>query len=503
MARTDTGSAKASFVATYDAQTILSYAPRGLWVGGGAEAAGGSDTISVFDPATGMLIDTYSGGSTEDVDKAVSSAASAFTVWSRKPPAERASTLLAAADILHARESTFATLDSLTVGKPLREAQGEVATSVRFLQYYAGIADKLEGETIPLSTAYMAWTELEPVGVVAQIVPWNSPLSMVLRGVAPALAAGCSVLVKPAEQTPYTALLLGEVLRDAGLPDGAYNVVPGTGVVVGRALSRHEGVAHVTFTGSVNTAKAVMQDAATHLASVTLELGGKSPLVVLDNADIAAAVNGAVTGIFANAGQVCAAASRLILLPGCADEVIDRVVTRAEAIRLGAGLMDPDMGPVVSEPQLDCIASMVDRAKGQGARVLTGGNVARVDGVGNGYFYQPTILEIDDPSDEIAQEEVFGPVMVVQRAPDLDTAISLANGTRYGLVAGIYSQSIDDALTFSRSLDCGQVYINKYFGGGVETPVGGTKQSGFGREKGLRGMHAYLRAKCTTVYLGS
>lgn len=484
------------------ASVILGAAPRGHWIDGAAFLPTGVGSLTVFDPATGQRIDDYRAGSAEDVDVAVRHAAAAFKTWSRMAPANRAALLYDAAAEVERRMDCLARLDSLSVGKPLREARGEVATAAGFLRYYAGLADKLEGETIPLSTAWMAWTDREPVGVVAQIVPWNSPLSMVLRGVAPALAAGCSVVLKPAEQTPYSALLLGQILRDVGLPDGAYNVVTGAGPVVGRALARHEGVAHVTFTGSVATGKSVMADAASHLASVTLELGGKSPLVVLDDADIDAAVAGAVAGIFTNAGQVCAAAARLIVLPGRAEEVVARVVARAMVLRLGAGLTDPDMGPVVSRVQLDRIARMVGTAMANGAQVLAGGKQAEVPGLQGGYFFQPTVLEPRDQTDEIVQEEVFGPVLVIQRAADLDQAIVLANGTRYGLVAGIYTRSTEDAVAFSRAVDCGQVYVNRYFGGGVETPVGGTRQSGFGREKGLRGIEAYLRAKCTTLYLG-
>jgi len=488
----------------YDAADEVSDMPIGCWIDGALEVAHGDSTIDLTDPASGKTFGRYHAGSASDVDDAVGAATRGLRGnWRAFAPRRRAEILAKAAELLATRAESLARVDSLCVGKPLREARADIAVAVRFLQYYAGAADKLEGETIPMGPDFWASTELEPVGVVAQIVPWNTPLPMLLRGVAPALAAGCTVIAKPAELTPYSALVMARIFADAGLPAGVFNVVPGVGDQVGAQLAQHPGVAHIGFTGSVATGQSVMRAAADHVASVTLELGGKSPLVVLDDADIEMAVQGAVTGIFSNAGQVCAAASRLIVLPAIAERLIEKIIAKANGLRLGPGLNDPDMGPVVSSRQLGKIEAMVREAISlTGTQVLAGGSRAVVPSCEEGYFFRPTVLEVDRADASIANEEVFGPVLVVERATDFDHAIALANHTPYGLVAGIYTRDINKAMRFARAVDCGQVYVNRYFAGGVETPVGGTKQSGFGREKGLRGLHAYLRSKCTTVYLG-
>ncbi len=488
----------------YDAVEIVSDMPAGCWIDGALEQALGESVIDLTDPACGRIFGCYRTASNGQVDDAVTAAALALRGdWRAFAPRRRAEILAKAADLLVMRSESLAKVDSLCVGKPLREARADVAVAVRFLQYYAGAADKLEGETIPLGPDYWASTELEPVGVVALIVPWNSPLPMLLRGLAPALAAGCTVIAKPAEQTPYSALVMAQIFAQAGLPAGVFNVVPGIGAQVGAQLAQHPAVAHISFTGSVATGQSVMRAAAGHVASVTLELGGKSPLVVMDDADIDMAVQGAMAGIFTNAGQVCAAASRLIVLPAIADRLIEKIIAKADALLLGPGLNDPDMGPVVSSLQLGKIEATVHEAVSkQGTQLFVGGSRALVPFCEGGYFFRPTLLEVNRADARIANEEVFGPVMVVQRAADFEHAIALANHTPFGLVAGIYTSDINKAMRFARAVDCGQVYVNRYFAGGVETPVGGTKQSGFGREKGLRGLYAYLRSKCTTVYLG-
>jgi len=477
-----------------------------LWIDGRFTATARAsrteaDVIDVIDPASGLPLARLEAASVTDVDAAVAAATAAFrNEWRDTSPMQRGRVLHRASGLLLERLEEFAAIEARSVGKPLAQARSDVTGAARFLEYYSGIADKLEGETIPLGPDALGWTMLEPAGVVAQIVPWNSPLNMLMRGVAPALAAGCTIVAKPAEQTPHSALLCGELFESAGLPDGAYNVVAGRGGAVGQALAGHSGVAHVTFTGSVTTGKAVMAEAARHLASVTLELGGKSPLLILEDADDDTAIAGAATGIFANAGQICAAASRLILLPANADRVLAGLVKRAETIRLGPWNEDADMGPVVSRAQFDKLNEMISRAVDDpDVTCHCGGGPA--DGApGNGFYFRPTILETADPDHEIVQTELFGPVQVVQRATDFDHAIELANCTDYGLVAGIYGKDIAKIMRFSREAECGQVYVNRYFGGGVETPVGGVKSSGIGREKGLRGLEAYLRPKCVTSY---
>jgi acyl-CoA reductase-like NAD-dependent aldehyde dehydrogenase len=451
----------------------------------------------IEDPGTAEALGEIRDSTTADVDAAVAAAERALRgPWRRTSPAERGRLLSAASGLLAARADHFALVECLNVGKPLNQARKDVATAVRFLEYYAGAADKLEGETIPLAHDLMAAVMLEPAGVTAHVVPWNAPLAMLVRGLAPALAAGCTAVVKPAEATPCSALMIARLLAEAGLPDGVLEIVTGAGPDIGAALTRHAGVDHVTFTGSVETGRTVMAAAASHLATVTLELGGKSPLVVLADADIEAAVTGIMRGIFTNAGQICAASSRLIVQEGLADRLLERLVERTRGLRIGYGLDDPDLGPLISASQRAAVVAAVDRARQEGGEIVVGGGMAEVDGC-PGHFYLPTIVRAS-PDSALAQEEVFGPVLSVMTASDLDEAIEVANNSRYGLVAGIYTRSIDKALRFSRDVEASQVFLNRYLAGGVETPVGGMRDSGIGREKGLRGLSNYLRTKCTT-----
>ena len=461
---------------------------------GGRNVGAGSER-PLIDPGRALSFAAVPDGGPDDVDAAVVAARDALAgSWQSMRPADRGRLLMAASQRLMAEKDRFALVETLNVGKPLRQARADVATAARFFEYYAGIADKLEGETIPLGPGMIAWTEREPVGVTAQIVPWNAPLAMLVRGLAPALAAGCTVIAKPAETTPLTALMLADLLQEAGLPAGVLNVVLGPGPVVGAALAAHPGVDHITFTGSVATGKAVMVSAASHLATVTLELGGKSPVVVLDDADLDAAAEGIMRGIFTNAGQVCSAAARLVLDRRVADKLLDDLTRRARLLDLGHGLHDPDLGPLASETQLKKVNDMVQKAKIAGDSVLTGG----IQASGPGYFFQPTIMA-SAPDRPLAQEEIFGPVLTVLEVDDPAEALRVSNNSRFGLVAGIYSRNIDRALSFARSVEAGQVFVNRFLAGGVETPVGGVKESGIGREKGLRGLEAYLRVKCTTV----
>lgn len=453
-----------------------------------------------FDPASGELLREVPVADADLVDQAVVSAQKALSgKWADVTPAERSRILFRVAGNLRKDAQKLAEIESLDSGKPLREATGDIETAARYFEYYAGIADKMQGITIPLGGDYVSMTEHEPVGVTAHIIPWNFPLVTVARGLAPALAAGTTAVVKPAEQTPFTALMLPDYLTAAGLPAGVCNVVCGPGSVTGRALVSHPEVAHVTFTGSVQTGKAVMHDAADHVASVTLELGGKSPVVVLADADADAALEGVIKAIFTNSGQVCSAGSRLIIERSIADEFLDRLLRRIKTFTFGRGLDNPDLGPVVSADQLSKIASMVSAAEQRGVQVLHGGATQRVEGLKGGWFYAPTLLLAEDGLDAIVQEEIFGPVLVVQIADDFDHAVALANGTQFGLVAGIYTGDISKAFRFARIVQAGQVYINQYFAGGVETPFGGTKASGFGREKGLEGLRSYYQVKTITA----
>ncbi|MEP7246662.1 MAG: aldehyde dehydrogenase family protein [Gammaproteobacteria bacterium] len=458
-----------------------------------------ANTYPTFDPASGEVLAQVPIADAQVVDRAIHSAKEGLATWAKVLPAERGRVLSRTAAIIRREATRLSVIESIDSGKPLREAQGDIESCARYFEYYAGIADKLQGNTIPLGPDYVSFTLHEPVGVTAHIIPWNFPLVTTSRGLAPALAAGCSTIVKPAEQTPLSALALADILAEAGLPPGACNVVCGPGADTGRPLVAHADVAHVTFTGSVKTGKSVMVAAAANVASVTLELGGKSPLTVLADADIDAAVEGILKGIFTHAGQVCSAGSRLVVEKQVADHVIGCLVKRIANFRFGRGLDNPDLGPLISAPQLAKVAGMVEAARKRGVEILAGGEVRRVAGLEGGWFYGPTLIRIEDERDAIAQEEVFGPVLAIQVAEDFDHAVALANGTDYGLVAGIYTKDVSKAFRFAKSVDAGQVFINQFFAGGVETPFGGTRRSGFGREKGLEGLRSYLRVKSITA----
>lgn len=474
--------------------------PEKMVIGGEKVDAVNGGMIETLDPATTRVIGRFPAAQADDVDRAVSNSRKALKGdWSSIVPAERGRILNRTAALIRADSERLARVETLESGKPIREARGDIETAAGYFEYYAGMADKMQGDTIPLGKDFMSFTLHEPVGVTAHIIPWNFPLVTAARGVAPALAVGCTAVVKPAEQTSLTSLMLADILEQAGLPQGVCNVITGYGHEAGSPLTAHPDIAHVTFTGSVPTGKTVMKSAAGHVASVTLELGGKSPVVVLADADMDAAVEGTLKAIYLNAGQVCSAGSRLVIERSVHDQMMSMLVPKAESLTLGHGLDDASLGPVVSAEQLAKIDGFVSGAKSRSAKVATGGQVAAVDGLEGGYFYPPTILD-DLPFDEVVvQEEIFGPVLCVQVVDSPEEAIAVANGTEFGLVAGIYTRDITRALRFARDVDAGQVFINQYFAGGISTPFGGTKNSGFGREKGLAALSSYYQVKCVTA----
>jgi aldehyde dehydrogenase (NAD+) len=399
------------------------------------------------------------------------------------------------AQLIRANAARLAVVECLDSGKRLVEAQGDVAGAANCFDYYAGACDKHEGSSIPLGPDYLAYTLNEPIGVTAHIIPWNYPLSTAARGIAPALAAGCTVVAKPAEQTPLTCLMLGELCLQAGLPPGVCNVISGTGSQAGAALVRHPGIDHITFTGSVATGVHVMQSAATNITHLVLELGGKSPVVVLADCDMDAAVESVISAIYENAGQICSAGSRLVIARSIHDAFVQRVVDRARALTLGHGLHNPGMGPVSSEAHLHKISGFVDRARARGVDILCGGAPSGDPQTGQGWFFQPTVLDHLQLTDEAVQEEIFGPVLAVQVFDDIDEALTLANGTRFGLVAGVFTRDFALAHRLARDIDAGQVFINEYFAGGISVPFGGNKSSGFGREKGMEALRSYCKVK--------
>jgi len=350
-----------------------------------------------------------------------------------------------------------------------------------------------------LGPDFISLTLHEPVGVTAHIIPWNFPLVTTARGVAPALAAGNTAVVKPATQTPLTAMALAGILQEAGLPEGVYNIVTGRGSDIGDHLTGHPDVDHVTFTGSVPTGIGVMKTAAERVTSVTLELGGKSPVVVLADADIDAAVEGTLKAIYLNAGQVCSAGSRLVIERNVHAAMMEKLVARTEALSIDAGIHAPQLGPLVSGGHRNSVSAYVDDAKARGVSVATGGGNVEIEGCEGGYFYAPTILDDVAQEDAVVQEEIFGPVLSVQIVDTPEEALSVANNTPFGLCAGIYTKDVTKAFRFARDIEAGQVFINQYFAGGVPTPFGGTKLSGFGREKGLAALSAYYQVKCITA----
>ncbi len=485
---------------TRDRLAEIGTLPTAMVIGAERVERTAEGTFETFDPGSGQVIATLPVAGRGEVEAAVAAARKALAgPWRDLAPAERGRILARTAALIRREAERLARLETLDCGKPLREARGDMATAAAYFEYYAGIADKLEGETIPLGRDYLSYTLHEPVGVTAHIIPWNFPLVTTARGLAPALAAGNTAVVKPAEQTPLSALALADLLAEAGLPEGVYNVVTGPGEPTGNALTAHPDVAHVTFTGSVATGRTVMRAAAGHIASVTLELGGKSPVVVLADADLEAAVEGTLKAIYLNAGQVCSAGSRLVVERPLHAPMLERLVAASEALTLGHGLDDAPLGPLISPEQLAKVAGHVEAARERGVAVATGGRTVTVPGLEGGWYYAPTILDQVDPADAAAREEIFGPVLCVQAVDSPEEALAVANDSPYGLVAGIYTRDCSRALALARDLEAGQVFINQYFAGGVATPFGGVKASGFGREKGLAALASYYRIKCVTA----
>ncbi|MES0812317.1 aldehyde dehydrogenase family protein [Roseibium sp. SCPC15] len=483
-------------IAEYEKTGTLEALPIGHFIDGSFTQPAHNGTMESYDPGRGKAFARFTAGTEEDVDEAVRSSKSAFEAsWRDVAPVERARILQRASALILDNQDLLAVVETLDSGKPLQEAYGDVRGAARTFEYYAGACDKLQGDSFPLGPDYIGYTIHEPVGVTAHIIPWNFPISTAARGFAPALAAGCTVVAKPAEQTPFTALLLARLLHDAGLPAGVCNVVTGTGTAVGAPLTRHSDIDHITFTGSVQTGRTVMKTAADDVTRVVLELGGKSPVVVLKDCDKEQALNGVLGAIFENAGQICSAGSRLVIERSIHDEFVGELVSRTRALQLGHGLAKPDVGPVNSAEHLAKIEGFLERAKARGANILTGGSVTSDPATGNGWFFEPTIVDAVPVKDELAQEEIFGPVLTIQIADDADDALRIANDCQYGLVAGIYTSDFAKAHQLARKIDAGQIYINEYFAGGIEVPFGGNKKSGFGREKGLEGLLSYCKTK--------
>jgi phenylacetaldehyde dehydrogenase len=473
---------------------------NGKWV----DAASGK-TFATYNPATGEVLANVAAGDKEDIDRAVKAARAAFESgpWSKISPSERGRLLWKLADLLEKHTEEFAQLESLDNGKPLKVARAaDVPLAVDHFRYYAGWATKIEGNTISLGLAkqgkFHAYTVREPVGVVGQIIPWNFPLLMAAWKLAPALCVGCTVILKPAEQTPLTALRLGELIMEAGFPEGVVNIVPGFGETAGAALSAHPDVDKIAFTGSTEVGKLIIHAAAGNLKKVSLELGGKSPNIILDDADIDAAIPGAASAIFFNQGQTCCAGSRLFIDKKIFDKVVDGVAQNASKIRIGQGF-DPevDMGPLVSEEQFNKVCGYLESGKQEGAKAVTGGSRS-----GNrGYFVQPTVLINTTDTMKVVQEEIFGPVLTAIPFSDINEIAAKANNTEYGLAAGIWTRDIKKAHALASKLRAGTVWINCYNVFDAALPFGGYKQSGWGREMGHEVLKNYTEVKSVCAAL--
>ncbi len=471
-----------------------------LVIGGQRRPASDGALFEAINPSTGESLGSAPSGTAADVDDAAVCAKAALEgPWRDMEPKEREQCLFSIAGRIRENSDALAMLECLDSGKPVSGARRSVQRAASYFEYFGALCDKLHGETIARGRKRLSFTQLEPVGVTAHIAPWNAPLTAAARGLAPALACGNTAVIKPAEQACLSTMALVEVMLDAGLPAGVCNAITGLGGTAGAALAAHRLVDHITFTGSVSTGKAVMRAAADHVAAVTLELGGKSPIVVLADADLERAVADTLKEMRTNAGQICSAGTRLVIDRSVHDEVLERLIDGAQSIAVGAAVDDPQMGPLISAQQRDRVERLVDEARSDGLAIVVGGSRARVPGCENGFYYEPTIVR-DVPVDHsLAQTEIFGPVLCVQPVVGIEQALSVANATRYGLAAAVYTRNISDALRLSRDIAAGQVFINEYHSAGDTVPFGGVKESGIGREKGLAAIANYTAAKSVTA----
>jgi aldehyde dehydrogenase (NAD+) len=475
-----------------------------LFIGGEWTDAAEGGRFATLHPATGEVLTEVAEGTEADIDRAVQAARAAFRdrAWRRMDAPDRGAILWRMADIMEQRAAELARLETLDNGKPIREAQIDVRQAIDALRYYAGWTTKLHGATLPVRGNLLNYTLREPIGVVGAIIPWNFPLLMAVWKIAPALACGNTLVLKPAEQTPLSALELAAIAAEAGLPPGVFSVVPGFGETAGAAVVSHADVDKIAFTGSTAVGRLIMREAAGTLKKISLELGGKSPNIVLADADVDAAARGAFSGIFYNTGQCCTAGSRLLVHESVKDQLLSALAERAGKMQPGDPL-DPKtrLGPLISQEQLDRVLGYVEKGRSEGAELVAGGQRAPYGDSDRGFWLQPTVFDGVKPEHTIAREEIFGPVLAVLGFSDEEEALALANQSIYGLAAAVWTRDVKKAHRFARDLEAGTVWINTYHPADAASPFGGYKQSGFGRELGEYSLDLYTQIKSVWVDL--
>ncbi|WGW12437.1 aldehyde dehydrogenase family protein [Saxibacter everestensis] len=464
----------------------------------GGRSIPSTETFPNIDPATGKSIGDVARSGADEVDLAVAAARTIQPEWAKTSPEQRSILLTKMADAVTAHRDELARLECEDTGKPLTQAYADVDVCARYFRYYGHCIETYYGITIPMRDDMHVYTRREPFGVTGHIVAWNYPLQLISRAAATSLAAGNAAVVKPADETPRTAVRLAELIVEVGFPAGVFNVVTGLGAEAGAALTAHPGVDHLGFVGSTEVGSLIAHAAADRVVPTVLELGGKSANVVFADADVDAAVPFLVKSILQNAGQTCSAGSRLIVHRDVHDEVISKMAAAFRKTTIGVGVDDPDLGPLISKKQQGRVRDLV--AGISRGTVVTGGTIP--EGLGDGSFFAPTLIDGVDPSDEIAQQEVFGPVVVATQFSDDDEAVAIANGTDYALLAAAWTQNLSRGHRMAQQLQAGQVYVNTYgAGGGVELPFGGFRKSGYGREKGFEALDAYTQTKTVVMKL--
>lgn len=479
----------------------LGVEPEKCMIGGRWISPANNECLSLINPSDGSVLCDIAKGSKEDIDQAVFAAESALRgIWGKTIAAERGRILARLGHLVLEHREELATLEAQDVGKPYKQARADVLALARYMEFYAGAADKLHGQTIPYLDGYTVYTLREPHGVTGHIIPWNYPMQIIGRSVGAALATGNACVLKPAEEACLTALAFAELANKAGLPDGVLNVVPGLGPEAGAALTRHKGVHHISFTGSVEVGKLIQRTAADNVVPVTLELGGKSPQVVFEDADLEASLPFLVNAGIQNAGQTCSASSRILVHQSLYEEVVVKMAKRYNALQAGPAMDDWDVGPLVSHRQKQLVERFL--AKGKDLELVGRGKILE-DAPSGGAYVAPSLFAGVHPDHILAQDEIFGPVQVVIPFQDEDEAVAIANGTNFGLVASCWTTEGARQMRMAKKLRAGQVFLNNYgAGGGVELPFGGTGLSGHGREKGFEALYGFTTLKTVAALHG-